>query len=118
MSRSAAAVRVALLEPPASLGSLGSREALERLGPETAVVLFETDRNWRAIQDVDGDGLCEFLQLYGSTLPVISGRDGMRIKEFEPDWKSNVRANQYFHCNLSNSSSATMISATDSRRRV
>jgi PAS domain S-box-containing protein len=40
MSRSAAAVRVALLEPSASLGSAGSREALERLGPEMAITPF------------------------------------------------------------------------------
>ena len=40
MSRSAAAVRVALLEPSASLGS-ASLEALERLGPETAIMPFE-----------------------------------------------------------------------------
>jgi len=41
MSRSAAAVRVALLEPSASIGSHRSREALERLGAETAVSSFD-----------------------------------------------------------------------------
>jgi PAS domain S-box-containing protein len=41
MARSAAAVRVALLEPSSSQSPLGSRGALERLGAETAIERFD-----------------------------------------------------------------------------
>jgi PAS domain S-box-containing protein len=41
MARSAAAVRVALLEPSSAQSTLGSRGALERLGAETAIERFD-----------------------------------------------------------------------------